>query len=193
MSDVEKKHSGGRPSKPFNFVEAVMLKLKGLSCRKIAERLDVSKSTVERKLSASKQEPTVMPAPGIQEPPAAVARVDASAEPVPTREVPIDEPKHPLHGLDALLTPGAKVSLPEPPAVVPVAKAEPVEPQAAIDNPDTRPIDWDEEAQTNLPTRTPRRIAFLLRHESTEQTKRRITNDLLRYRYAKGYAGFDVQ
>ena len=49
----------------------------------------------------------------------------------------------------------------------------------------TRPIDWTEEARTDLPMRSPERIQHLLKFENHQQTLARITNDLQRYQHAR--------
>lgn len=53
----------------------------------------------------------------------------------------------------------------------------------------TRPIDWDEEARTDLPQRSPERIQHLLKFENHQQTLARITNDLQRYQHARAGKG----
>ena len=86
-----------------------------------------------------------------------------------------------------LLQPGNAVTLPAKPVVVyePVAVPEPTK-AAEPTNPDELPIDWREEQRTDLPPRTPGRIAYLLRYESPAQTKARITNDYLRVANRRG-------
>jgi hypothetical protein len=67
--------------------------------------------------------------------------------------------------------------------------AAPVIPPMAIGptpDPDLRPIDWDEEARTDLSPRTPGRIQFLLRFETPAQIQARILNDGVRYRNRRG-------
>ena len=107
------------------------------------------------------------------------ATADASAEPTGAN-VPWAE-------LDGLLQPGEAVSVPE------IVEPEPV---AAVVDPtpaptpkpdyDHRPIDWREETRTDLPPRTPGRIAYLLRFETPAQIQARILNDGARYRNRRG-------
>lgn len=54
---------------------------------------------------------------------------------------------------------------------------------------DRRAIDKDEEARTDLPMRSPKRIAFLLQSETEEQTQSRILNDGARYRHRRSREG----
>jgi hypothetical protein len=56
-------------------------------------------------------------------------------------------------------------------------------------NPNTRPVDWAEEARTDLPMRTPARIQHLLKFETMEQTRARIENDGRRYRHQRALEG----
>lgn len=56
-------------------------------------------------------------------------------------------------------------------------------------NPNTRPVDWAEEARTDLPQRTPARIQHLLKFETMEQTQARIINDGMRYRHQRALEG----
>jgi hypothetical protein len=48
-------------------------------------------------------------------------------------------------------------------------------------DPDHAPINWGDEARTDLPMRSPKRIAFLLQHETESQRDARIVNDGFRY------------
>lgn len=53
----------------------------------------------------------------------------------------------------------------------------------------TAPIDWTEEARTDLPQRSPERIQHLLKFENHQQTLARIANDLARYAHQKSGKG----
>jgi transcriptional regulator with XRE-family HTH domain len=183
-------------AKDKSLLRAVILQLRGLSVREIAKRLNVSKSSVALVL---KSEPT-LPAPETPEP--AIVETQEPVESAPVSEAPSAEifpeappvnpfkvPANPLDGLAALLSAGANATRPEPPAVVPVSVAEPVEPQAADPaNDDERPIDWNEEQRTDLWPRSPGRIRFLLKFESPRQTQARITNDKVRAWLQRGYS-----
>jgi hypothetical protein len=68
------------------------------------------------------------------------------------------------------------------PAVPEPVSAVATIPAPAVDlNDDERPIDWDEEKRTDLPQRSIKRIAFLLKHETMAQTQERIFNDQTRH------------
>jgi hypothetical protein len=66
-----------------------------------------------------------------------------------------------------------------------------IEPVAASNNPDERPVDPVEEERTDLPVRSSMRIQFLLKHyeKTMAQTQARIINDSMRYRYSRDRAG----
>jgi hypothetical protein len=81
---------------------------------------------------------------------------------------------------------------PLPPTVAnaPVVAPAAIVPSGPVDYSDnTRPIDWEEEARTDLPMRTQKRIAYLLKFETAEQTQARILSDQMRYRYQRQREG----
>jgi hypothetical protein len=84
-----------------------------------------------------------------------------------------------FEGLQALVGMGPKARAVESDAVslpaTPVDIAPPPEP---VPN-------WDEEARTDLPPRTPEQIQWLLKFETPEQTQKRIENDKSRYVFAR--------
>ena len=94
----------------------------------------------------------------------------------------------PWDEIEGLLRPGSGVPMPTAPVVESALDAMPAAPpsEEPATNPDERPIDWDEEASTALPMRTPGRIAFLPRFENPSQTRARIMNDAARYRNRSG-------
>jgi hypothetical protein len=53
-------------------------------------------------------------------------------------------------------------------------------------DPNYAPINWDDEQRVDLPMRTPKRIAFLLQHETEVQRTARIFNDACRYKRISG-------
>ena len=92
-------------------------------------------------------------------------------------------PEDVLSGIAGLDRPGSAAIMPAPRIVEPVTITAP-EPEP--ENPDMRLIDRAEEARTDLPPRSPGRIAFLLKHETREQTTARNLNDSVRYRNRRG-------
>jgi hypothetical protein len=88
------------------------------------------------------------------------------------------------------IVPKPVIATPRCPNCRQVLQQKSVEPVAEDpNNPDTRKIDWEEEARTDLPMRTSMRIQFLLKHETLQQTQDRILNDGHRYKNARARAG----
>jgi hypothetical protein len=119
-------------------------------------------------------EPVVAPAPAVVEAPIEPAPSNPMVDPYSVGET---DPR--VHNM-------------APVEVIPVPAEESV-------NEDERPIDWDEEKRTDLPQRSIKRIAFLLKHETMAQTQERIFNDQTRYRLrrppvlAKRYVNLNPQ
>lgn len=113
----------------------------------------------------------------------------------------IKEPEIPLPVVAPITEQPAPVTIPRchacgqvlPQAVVEavaVVEQVPSTPKGPADlSDDRRAIDKDEEARTDLPMRSPKRIAFLLQSETEEQTQSRILNDGARYRHRRSREG----
>lgn len=173
-------------------VEMAALRLKGFSIRKIAERLGVSKSQVQRTLrSWFESEPESK----TQEPPASPSD-DGTFRNIPEHSGTLESgkasvavpeiPKPVFDSLESLLQPGPKATFREPVVMPPTPVV-----RGVVDE-DRRPVDWLEESRTDLPVRSPGRIRYLLTVESPQQTEARIMNDKMRHIHRQGFSPFDI-
>jgi hypothetical protein len=186
-SRTTKPKSAGRPPVEFDLFEALRLHREGEGYRKIARRMkNVSYETVRKQILDYEARF------GERKPPVPIATVKEaetpSIKPEPT-EQPESSISPALQGaLQSLLSPGVGTIPPAPPVD---CERVPAEETVTLPEPDrsAEPIDWSEEARTDLPPRSPARIQFLLQYESEEQTRARIRNDKIRYMNQHGFVG----